>query len=147
MPFIPQGPRLPSAKSYGNLIGGAVVGASGAPTRAATGGPGVNRYTQPQRRAIRYRIYGVTKDSAGAALGACTVHVYEVISAVATKEEPKGRLVGSTMSDANGNYTIDVYSSVGVTFQVEAYKAGAPDVAGISVNTLVGAAEAGSLVG
>jgi hypothetical protein len=92
----------------------------------------------PFRQPPRYTISGVTKDSAGVALGAVSIEVYEIITGTPTGNEPKGRLVGQTVSDANGNYRVDVYSAVGVTFQVDAYKSGAPDVAGTTVNTLVG---------
>ena len=89
------------------------------------------------QRPPKYSIAGVTKDATGAPLGGCTVEVYETVTA-ANLNEPKGRFVGSTVSDANGNYSVDVYVGPGATFRTVVYKAGAPDVAGTSVNTLVG---------
>ena len=77
----------------------------------------------------RYRLTGLTVDSAGAALGACTVDVFESASRLYR---------GQTQSDANGNYSIDVTGSgTGLVFQAIAYKAGSPDVAGVTLNTLV----------
>jgi hypothetical protein len=92
----------------------------------------VTTYFKP----TRYTVSGVTRDSAGAALGDCSVEIYETVS---------GLLRGATVSDANGNYTFDVTGGEAVdiygnllTFFVVAYKAGAPDVFGTTVNTLVG---------
>jgi hypothetical protein len=81
----------------------------------------------------RYRLVGITKDSGGNPLGACTVEVFETVS---------GLLRGSTVSDANGNYSLDVTVSAGtgLTFFCNGYLAGSPDVAGTTVNTLVGVA-------
>ena len=88
----------------------------------------------PLLKPIRYLITGITKDSAGVALGNCIINVYETISAISL--EPKGRLVNMTTSDSNGNYSVEVHSNPRSTFQVEAYKAGGTDVAGVTVNTL-----------
>ena len=123
------------ALSAGNLMAGAQVGASG----TLPGTPlSVRRFLTPGRRPIKYVISGVTRDSSGAALGNCLLEIFEVINGVVTKEEPKGRLVNTGISDASGNYSIEVYASSGVTFSVDAYKAGSPDLAGTTVNTLVG---------
>ena len=97
----------------------------------------INEFFVDTQRPPKYTISGVTKDSNGAALGGCTVEVYETVAEV-NPNEPKGRLVNSTVSDANGNYSIDVYAGPNATFRVQSYKAGAPDVAGTTVNTLIG---------
>lgn len=97
----------------------------------------IQEFFQDKQRPPKYRITGVTKDSTGAALGTCAVDIYETVTS-ANPNEPKGRLVGSTVSDAAGNYSVDVYAGPGATFRAVMYKAGAPDVAGVSVNTLVG---------
>jgi hypothetical protein len=81
----------------------------------------------PFNQPSRYRISGVTKDSTGAALGNCGVDIFETGSR---------RFVGSTISDASGNYSLDV--TVEVPCFGVFYLAGAPDVAGTTVNTLVG---------
>jgi hypothetical protein len=75
-----------------------------------------------------WAFYGITKDSAGAALAACTVDLFR------TSDDMK---VGTAVSDGAGNY--EVYSYDAGPFYVVAYKAGAPDVAGTTVNTLTGA--------
>lgn len=97
----------------------------------------IQEFFVDQQRPKKYTLTGVTRDNTGAVLAGCTVDVYETITA-ANPNEPKGRLVNSTVSDANGNYTVDVYQLTGATFRVQVYKAGSPDVAGGSVNTLVG---------
>jgi hypothetical protein len=70
----------------------------------------------------------VTKDSAGAALAGCTVQLFQTADDV---------VVGETVSDGAGAYSFTMARAQG-PFYVVAYKAGAPDVAGTSVNTLVG---------
>lgn len=74
-------------------------------------------------------ISGVTKNSNGAALASCTVKLYRTSDDVEVK---------STTSDGSGNYSFTV-ADTSTQYYVVAYKAGAPDVAGTSVNTLVGA--------
>jgi hypothetical protein len=79
---------------------------------------------------LRIYISGVTKDSTGAVLGSCVVHLFRT----------SGDLeIDMTTSDAStGAYS---FSGVGLgeTYYVVAYKAGSPDVAGTTVNTLIGA--------
>lgn len=71
-------------------------------------------------------IIGVTKDSSGVALGNCVVQLFQTSIDLLHQE---------TTSDASGNYAF--YPSVASPFYIVAYKAGAPDVAGTTVNTLV----------
>jgi hypothetical protein len=71
-------------------------------------------------------ISGVTRDAAGAPLGNCVVKLFRT---------PSDILAAATMSDASGNWSIDNPGS-GPFYTVE-YKAGVPDVAGTSLNTLV----------
>jgi len=75
-------------------------------------------------------ITGVTKDAAGAALGGCTVYLLAMIG-------DRPILAAITVSDVDGNYRF--YTSVGTTYWVIDYKAGAPDVGGMTVNNLQGA--------
>jgi len=82
-------------------------------------GPNVGKF----RRAI----VGITKDSAGAALGACTVHAFRTPDDVEVDQQP---------SDVSGNYEVSVYDDG--PFYLKAEKAGAPNVAGATDNTLVG---------
>lgn len=74
----------------------------------------------------RYVITGVTKDSTGAALGLVTVDLFDTANDI---------IRATTISDANGNYLVD--AQINTTYYLVAYKAGAPDVAGTTVNTLV----------
>jgi hypothetical protein len=76
-----------------------------------------------------FRISGVTRDSAGVALGTCRVELY-----------PTGRdvSIAETTSDASGNFFFDMPGTG--PFYLVAYKAGSPDVAGTTVNTLLPAA-------
>jgi hypothetical protein len=78
--------------------------------------------------ATKLLISGVTKDSSGAALAGCTVSLYRTSDDV---------LMEKTNSDGSGAYR---FSAVGLseTYYVVAYKAGSPDVAGTTVNTLTG---------
>lgn len=75
-------------------------------------------------------ISGVTKDSTGSPLSGCTVKLFRTVD---------DQLVGTQISDANGNYSFFNVVGGGLQYYVEAYKAGSPDVAGTTVNTLVGA--------
>lgn len=71
-------------------------------------------------------VTGITRDSAGAALGGCIVQLFRTVD-----DAP----FGETTSDGAGNYSI--VAPVGGPFYLVAYKAGAPDVAGTTVNTLI----------
>ncbi len=77
----------------------------------------------------RYSISGVTRSSTGSPLADCAVEVYETVS---------GLLRGATVSDNVGRYILDVTGGQGLTFFCVAYKPGSPDVAGTTINTLVG---------
>lgn len=81
--------------------------------------------TFPERN---YIISGVTKDSTGAVLGSCTVKLFNTATNI---------LEQTTVSDASGNYSFTVDKTQ--TYYEVSYKAGAPDVAGTTVNTLAGA--------
>ena len=76
-----------------------------------------------------FRITGLTRNSAGAAEGGFTVYLMDMTDGVP-------RLAQTTISDASGNYEFSVGQSI--LFWAVSYKAGAPDKAGASVNTLVG---------
>jgi len=85
---------------------------------------GANPYF-PERN---FTITGVTRDSTGAALGNCVVMLYRT---------DQMNMVQMINSDASGNYSFTVDKTL--QWYVTAYKAGAPDVAGATVNTLAGA--------
>jgi hypothetical protein len=73
-----------------------------------------------------YKIAGVTRNSAGVALGNVTVQLFR------TQDDG---FVEEKVSDGSGNFSFD---ATPVAHYLVAYKAGAPDVAGTTVNTLVG---------
>lgn len=75
---------------------------------------------------LRTVFSGISRDSTGVVLGNCTVLLFRTSDNV---------LMAQTTSDALGAWTIDVMLVGGPFFLVE-YKAGAPDVAGTSLNTL-----------
>jgi len=74
-----------------------------------------------------FSISGVTRDSAGAALAGCTVHLFST----ATDTE-----LAETVSDGSGAYSFSLGGNAGF-YYCTAYKPGSPDVAGITLNTLV----------
>ena len=75
---------------------------------------------------LNMSLTGISRDSAGVALGGCTVLLFR------TQDRT---LVAETVSDGAGNYSFSVMKG-GPFFLVE-YKAGSPDVSGTSLNTLV----------
>lgn len=82
-------------------------------------------FRSPKFSTINPRITGVTKDSNGAALASCVVQLFRTVDDVFMFE---------SVSDGAGNYELTALGSG--PFYIVAYKAGAPDVAGTTVNTL-----------
>ncbi len=80
--------------------------------------------------ATRLTISGVTRDSAGTALGSCVVALYRTLDDVMIEEVTSDATTGafsfSSVGPAQGYYAV-------------AYKVGSPDTAGTTVNTLSGA--------
>lgn len=79
--------------------------------------------------ATRLLISGVTRNAGGGILGSCVVKLYQTST---------DQLMETTTSDpSTGAYS---FSAVGLSeaYYVVAYKAGSPDVAGTTVNTVVG---------
>lgn len=74
-----------------------------------------------------YAVSGITKDSTGAILPNCVVTLYRTAD---------NTFATQITSDANGAYSFPASSEL--THYAVAYKVGAPDVAGTTVNTLVG---------
>lgn len=71
-------------------------------------------------------LKGVSRNSSGAILGSCGVELFLTAT---------DQVVQRTVSDASGNFT---FPNPGTgPFYIVAYKAGAPDVAGTTVNTLI----------
>jgi hypothetical protein len=83
---------------------------------------------EPYYQERNYTLSGVTRDATGAALGSCTVSLFN--SATNIQEQ-------NTTSDASGNYSFIVDKTQ--TWYVVAYKAGGTPVAGTTLNTLAGA--------
>ena len=73
-------------------------------------------------------ITGVSRNASGSILANCTVILYQTSN---------NNMVGSTVSDANGNYSF-VTVGPAESYYVVAYLAGSPDVFGTTVNTLTG---------
>ena len=78
--------------------------------------------------AKRVIITGVTKDSSGVVLASCIVQLFRTSDDAFQSE---------SVSDSDGRYLL--YPIVTGPFYIVAYKAGATDVAGTTINTLVGA--------
>lgn len=76
-----------------------------------------------------YHITGVTKNASGSALASCTVKLFRASDDL---------LIASTTSDGSGSYSFNVGNNT-TQYYLVAYKAGSPDVAGTTKNTLVGA--------
>lgn len=76
---------------------------------------------------VNRTITGVTRDSSGVAVGNCLLDLY--ITGVDTLSQ-------NGVSDASGNFTF--FNPGSGPFYIVAYKVGAPDIAGTTVNTLVG---------
>lgn len=70
-------------------------------------------------------ISGVSRDATGVALGGCRILVFRTAD---------NTLVGETISDGAGAWSLTNIAPVGALFYVE-YKAGAPDIFGTSPNT------------
>lgn len=83
-------------------------------------------FRSPPFSNYRPTLTGVTKDSTGSALGGCVVQLFRVWD---------DGIVAETTSDGSGNFTF--YPTVSGPYYIVAYKTGAPDVAGTTVNTLV----------
>lgn len=90
--------------------------------------PVLNPFTQAS---VLFAFVGTTRDSGGSALGNCRVIAFETGRLVNDNIQAE---VGETISDGSGAYTLPV--PLNTAYQLTAYKAGSPDVAGISANTV-----------
>jgi hypothetical protein len=75
---------------------------------------------------VNYSISGVTRDNNGTALGFARVELFITAGDKALME---------TVSDISGNFRFDMPGTG--PFYLLAYKAGSPDIAGTTVNTIV----------
>lgn len=96
--------------------------------RSGASAPGRHVARAEPGRTIQVIISGYTRDSAGSVLGNCVVDLFRTVDDL--------RLDTGT-SDANGYYQFRTAVPAEMYFVV-AYKAGAPDTAGTTVNTLIG---------
>lgn len=78
---------------------------------------------------VWWTISGQTLNSSINPLGGCTVTLFQT----GTNLE-----IASQVSDGGGNYAFRLQALTTATFYVVAYLPGSPDVAGTTVNTLVG---------
>jgi len=98
----------------------------GVPTTAAL--PAVRSFSPiPAVFAYGATISGTTKDANGNALASCALVLYRTAD---------DSIAARGVSDASGVYRLG--ASTALVHYLVAYKAGSPDVAGTSVNTLVG---------
>lgn len=105
------------------------------PILRAGSGIGLVPRTRPFRpstilEAPLWRLSGITKDAAGVALGACTVHLFRTLDDFE---------VDVQVSDATTGFYEFFGVMPGYNYYVVAYKVGLPDVSGTTLNTLVGA--------
>jgi hypothetical protein len=77
-----------------------------------------------------FTISGTTRDSAGSALAGCAISLFQ--------RDAFNTPVAQTTSDGSGAFRFTVAQNSS-TFYLVAYKAGSPDVAGVTVNTLTAA--------
>lgn len=103
------------------------VGQAGVPKTSQSWGANSIKENVPIFEERNYTITGITKDSSGAALGNCTVNLFDTLT---------NTLQQTTVSDASGNYNFVVDKTK--AWYVVTYKAGSPDVVGGTVNTLAG---------
>jgi hypothetical protein len=78
--------------------------------------------------AVFFTLTGTTRDSGGAALGACMVELFRAVDDVK---------IGNTVSNADDGKFEFRGLVRGALHYVRAYRAGSPDVAGTTVETLV----------
>jgi hypothetical protein len=90
-------------------------------------GPGGLTEQNPAVAQANYLIAGTSKDSTGAALPSCVTKLFRSSDSLYTAQ---------SLSDGSGNFRF--YVVAGVQYYLVAYKAGSPDVAGTTVNTLTG---------
>ena len=136
--MVKSGPAMlaePSCSSPQSMSGRAPPLSRGGDPRAGSGF--LSFYQTPRSKAV-FLISGVTKDLNGAVLGSCIVDLYRIFDPTEASQPPAEWYARTTSDASTGAYSFSVASN-GWTFQAISYKAGGPDVAGITVNTLTGA--------
>jgi hypothetical protein len=92
-------------------------------------GIGPKRANLPMPTQPPIKLSGVTRNSSGAALGSVSLAVFR---------SDTETLVQTLTSDGSGNFTTNPVG-LGIKYQIDAYLAGSPDVAGTTKNDLQGA--------
>lgn len=137
---VPLGLRpafLPALSGFGlAAYDGSMSGLRKAtPARA---GSAFFNFARPIRSPKPFLVSGVSRDSTGAVLGSCVVDLFRIFDPTGASEPP-AQWLARTVSDATtGAYSFTV-ASEGWLLQAVFYKAGAPDLAGVTKNTIVGA--------
>lgn len=83
----------------------------------------------------RFVVSGRTLDKDGLTLGACSVVAMETGKVLPSTNPNANPVVATTTSDSSGNYVVQVQKNV--PHWLLAYKDGSPDVAGLTVDTVV----------
>jgi hypothetical protein len=83
------------------------------------------KFRSPPFSTVNPVITGVTRDASEVPLGGCVVNLFRTLD---------DSFLATTISDGAGAFTIFAVGSG--PFYLVAYKAGSPDVAGTTVNTL-----------
>ncbi|MEO8682077.1 MAG: hypothetical protein ABI665_23725 [Vicinamibacterales bacterium] len=78
---------------------------------------------------VTRRIAGITRDSTGAPLGGVSVLLYSAVIFT---------LISSLISDDNGNFVFSRPSNDNTPYFVAAFKAGTPNVSGVTYVDVVG---------
>jgi len=92
----------------------------------------VNLYTNTTQR---FLITGVTKDNNSNPLGNCQVFILDVSRMYVNTNAGGNPIVATGTSDNSGNYSLQVGGN-GTFYQVIGYLPGAPDVGGITVDSI-----------
>lgn len=93
------------------------------------------RNVQLEGESGRWLIEGVTRDSTGTALGSCRVVAMRSDKIAINQDIQANPVVADLTSDGSGNFSAQVGANV--PHQLTAYKAGSPDVAGVTVNNVM----------
>lgn len=112
-----------------DIAGPGLGSGTGRAVRKGRGPPLLGRVPLPVPPELN--ITGITRDGADAPLGNCEVELY-----TRSTDQTFGTYVARTVSDGGGTFSFRV--GPGQVYQHIAYKAGSPNVAGISDRTLVG---------
>jgi hypothetical protein len=120
--------NLSKGGSYSRLsVGDLIVNAGGQAAFVVSAGTGTAG-SMVTFRGSMVAIAGVTRDQSGNPLGSCDVRAFKT---------DNNQLVDTTVSDENGNYTVNVLDTT--NHFIVAFKAGSPNVKGVTDVTLQGA--------